>query len=106
MLFYNSEYFDPDGAHILLQNKVISDILHYFCRRGGENLEIIKRDWFKLRYDSKSEHEFVAKVRHECTKNHKEIDQSINSAIMLENKEDHQCPVKLQNVSITLQSQE
>ena len=53
----------------------------------------MKRDWFELRYDEKIDHEYVVKVCDGCTKNHREVDQPLNSAIMLENKTDRQCPV-------------
>ena len=36
----------------------------------------------------------MVKVRDECTKNYKEVDQPINNAVMVENKEDWQCPVQ------------
>ena len=52
------------------------------------------KDWFELKYDKETEDEYIVKVRNDCTKNHKEIDQPLNSAIMLENKEDNQCPVR------------
>ena len=35
----------------------------------------------------------MIKIRDECTKNHKEVDQPQNSALLLENKTDRQCPV-------------
>ena len=54
----------------------------------------MKCDWFELRYDSKSDHEYVIKIRDECTKNHKELDQPVQSPIMLENKTDRQCPIQ------------
>ena len=62
-LIYNSEYLDPDGERVILQNKVLFDFLYYFCQRGGENLEIVQQDWFELKYDSKIEHEYVTSQR-------------------------------------------
>ena len=44
VLIYNSEYLDPNGAIVSLQNKVIFDVLFFFCQRGGKNLEIMKRN--------------------------------------------------------------
>ena len=57
-------------------------------------MDIMKRNWFELHYNDATEHEFVVKIRNECTKNHKEVDQPINSAVMVENKDDRQCPVR------------
>ena len=54
----------------------------------------MRKNWFELCYDEATEHEYVVKVRDACTKIHKEIDQPVNSAVMVENKEDRQCPVR------------
>ena len=83
VLVYNSEYLDPNGGRVSLQNKVIFDIHYFFYQHGGENLEIKKRDWFELRYDEKIDHEYVIKVCDECTKNHKEVNQPLNSIMRM-----------------------
>ena len=53
----------------------------------------MKNNWFELKYDKETEHEYMVKVRDECSKNHKVINQPLNSANMVENKDDRQCPV-------------
>ena len=58
---------------------MLYEILYYFCQKGGENWEIMKKDWFKVCYDPKTDHEYDIKVCDECTKNHKEVDQSVKS---------------------------
>ena len=48
----------------------------------------MKKDWFELCFEYKTQHEYVVKVHDEETKNHKELDQPLNSAVIPENKED------------------
>ena len=48
----------------------------------------MKKHWFEIRYNPKEDAKFVIKVHDEEIKNHKEIDQPINSPIILENKDD------------------
>ena len=84
---------DPDGDRVALQNKVLFDMLYSFCCRGGENLEKMKRNWFEIKYDPKTDCEYTLKVYDECTKNHKEVNKPIQSNFMPENKTDRQCPV-------------
>ena len=93
-MIYNCTLLDPDGDRVSLQNKVIFDILYYFCHQGKKNLEIVKRNWFQVMCDPNTDHEYVIQIQDEATKNHKEIDKPRNSAVMLENKEDCQCPVR------------
>ena len=38
------------------------------CAAEGKNLEIMKKDQFKLMHDPKTEHEYVVKVHDEETK--------------------------------------
>ena len=75
-----------------LQRKVQFDLRFYFCRRGMENMEKMKKTDFELRYNTESEEWFVIKVKDEFTKNHKEME-NIVSGIMAENKTDEMCPV-------------
>ena len=48
----------------------------------------MKKDWFKIKYDTKTEHEYIVQIRDEATKIHRETDRPLNSAVMPENKED------------------
>ena len=90
---YNSEFLNPDGNAETLQNKVQFDLRFYFARRGTENMEKMKKDHFKIEFDSKTETWYVIKNRDELTKNHRDIDHKI-SGIMPENKDDVLCPVR------------
>lgn len=48
----------------------------------------MKRNWFEIKYDAKTDCEYILKVYDECTKNHKEVDQPVKSNFMPENKTD------------------
>ena len=54
----------------------------------------MQRLMFKVFYNEVTDHEYVAKVEDEATKNHKETDQSISTNFMLENKDDRMCPIR------------
>ena len=54
----------------------------------------MKKDWFKVEYNVKTQHEYFVQIRHEATKNHKETDKPLNSSVMPKNKEERQCPVR------------
>ena len=60
-----------------------------------------KKNWFELHYNDKIDHEYGIKVCDERRKNRKEVDQPLNSAIMLENKMDRQCLVKSWKMYLT-----
>lgn len=82
MKIYNSEELNPDSSPQSLLNKVQFDIRYYFCRRGNEKIEDMKKDTFKLMYDSTSQISYVKKVRDEETKNHKETNSNIVTGFM------------------------
>ena len=90
---YNHKYLDPDDCAKSLQRKVQFDIRFYFARRGAENMEKMRKNTFKLSFDTKSETWFVLKDLDELTKNHKYIDKKV-SGYMPENKDDRLCPVR------------
>ena len=90
---YNSQYLDPDYNAKSLQCKVQFDIRFYFARRGAENMDTMKRNTFKLQFDTRSEIWYVIKDIDELTKNHKDIDELV-SGFMPENRDDHLCPVR------------
>ncbi|WAR13682.1 hypothetical protein MAR_003787 [Mya arenaria] len=52
-----------------LQNKVWFDIMYHLCRRGRENLRVMKKTTFAMEVDS-SGREFVRKIMDEADKNH------------------------------------
>ena len=89
---YNSAYLDPTKGPKSLQRKVQFDIRLYFCRRGAENMEKMKRADFEVKFNPKNNEEFVVKIKDELTKNHKEMEQIV-SGVMPENKTDPLCPV-------------
>ena len=90
---YNHPYMDPDNERESLQRKVQFNIRFFFCRRGAENMEIMKRNMFAVKTDTKTVTEYVCKVQDEATKNHQETDQDIITAIMPANSDDKYCPV-------------
>ena len=47
------------------------------CRRGGENIETMNKETFKLKYDSELQMAYVQKVQDEQTKNHQESNTEI-----------------------------
>ena len=77
-----------------LQAKVQWDVRFYFARRGRENLHIMAKDWFQVKYDEHKDTRYVVKVKDEQTKNHKMTDEPITSAFMPEMKGDKYCPVR------------
>ena len=91
---YTHPYMDPDGGRESLQRKVQFDIRFYFCRRGAENMESMQRSMFAVKIDDKTQIEYVSKVEDEATKNHRETDCNIITAIMPENRGDKYCPVR------------
>ena len=90
---YNHDLLNPSKGPEALQRKVQFDLRFYFCRRGMENMDKMKKNDFELRFNTEAEEWFVVKVKDELTKNHKEIE-NIVSGIMPENKTDDMCPVK------------
>ena len=84
---------NPDNGPEALQRKVQFDLRFYFCRRGMENMDKMKKNDFQVRYNTKKEEWYVIKVKDELTKNHCELE-NIVSGIMPENKTDRLCPVK------------
>ena len=89
---YNHKLLDPRSGPEALQRKVQFDLRFYFCRRGMENIDTMKKDAFQFKYNSESKEWFVIKVQDELTKNHREMEPII-SGIMPENKTDDKCPV-------------
>ena len=85
---------DPDGGRESLQRKVQFDVRFYFCWQGFENMETMKRSMFQVKVDYRSGCEYICKVEDESTKNHKESDIDIQTAIMPENRDDRHCPVR------------
>ena len=85
---------NPDGGRISLQNKVQFDIRFYFSRRGRENMHTMQKLMFKVFLNQATNHEYVAKVEDEATKNHRETDNPILTNFMPENKDDRMCPVR------------
>ena len=71
---YQHPYMDPDGDRDSLQRKVQFDIRFYFCRRGAENMETMKKTMFAVWINDKTGEEYVSKVEDEATKNHRETD--------------------------------
>ena len=63
----------------------------YFCRRGRENLQELKRDSFKIAVDANG-CQYVSQVRDELTKNHREEHESVEGGFMYETGEER-CPV-------------
>ena len=84
---------DPDIDANSLQRKVQFDIRMYFARRGCENMEKIRKDDFKLTFNTQTETWFVMKARDEMTKNHKGI-KNLEAGVMPENRDDKMCPVR------------
>ena len=84
---------DPDGDRVSLQNKVQFDIQFYFAHHGCENMETMQKLMFKVFLNQASNHEYVAKVEDEATKNHRGTDNNILMNFMPENKKDKICPV-------------
>ena len=56
----------------------------------------MRKDHFKVEFDTKTETWYVIKNKDELTKNHKDLDHKI-SGIMPENKDDRLCPVRSYN---------
>ena len=85
---------DPQKNVRALQAKVMWDIRFCFARRGGENIETMTKDTFKLATDPNTGRKYILKVQDEETKNHKEVDGHIITGFMPEMDEDHPlCPV-------------
>ena len=62
---YQQDYSTP----IKLQQKVFTDVMFHFCRRGRENLREIRADWFTFNRDENNL-EYVT-MRDELDKNHR-----------------------------------
>ena len=58
-----------------------------------ENIEKMKKDHFKLKYNVDKEEWSIVKVRDELTKNHCDL-KNTSSGVMPENKTDPMCPVE------------
>ena len=65
------------------------DIRYYFARRGGENIDKMTKDTFKLSTDPTTGVKFIEKVMDEETKNHKEVDGQLVTGYMTELPNDH-----------------
>ena len=52
---YNHPLLDPKNGPESLQRKVQFDLRLYFCRRGTENIEKMKKTDFQLKYSSDNE---------------------------------------------------
>ena len=89
---YNHALLDPNNRPEALQRKVQFDLIFYFCRRGMENIDKMKKDTFKVKYNTETEEWYVIKVQDKLTKNHRDMEYTI-SGIMPENKTDDKCPV-------------
>ena len=85
---------DPDRNRYSLQNKVQFNIRFYFCHRGCENMDKMKKSTFEIRHEYEHDYDYVIKVEDEATKNHHETDQPIQTNFMPENKTDKMCPVR------------
>ena len=90
---YNHPYMDPYRGAEHLQRKVQFDIRFYFCRRGCENMDKMKKNDFAIKFNNDTQEWYVIKVKDELTKNHRDME-SLVSGIMPENKTDPLCPVK------------
>ena len=51
-------------------------------------MDTMTKGTFNVFYDQKNDLNYVAKVKDEMTKNHKETDQPIQTNFMLENRDD------------------
>ena len=89
---YNHALLDPDKSPESLQRKVQFNLRFYFCRRGMDNMDKMKKTDFELRFNTKTEEWFVIKTKDELTKNHREMENLV-SGVMPENKTDRLCPV-------------
>ena len=74
-------------------NKVQWDIRYYFTCRGTENMYNMKRDHFKLSFDEQRGIRYIKLAKDKETKNHKEVDQDIESGFLPEMKDSKYCPV-------------
>ena len=90
---YNHSFMDPDISIKSLQRKVQFDIYFYFAWHVAENMEKMKENTFKLKFNEKLETWYVIKDIDELSKNHKNIDKNV-SGFMPENKDDRLCPVR------------
>ena len=93
-LMYTSSFMDPDYNVRSLATKVQFDIRYYFTRRGKENMELMTKDWFSMMTNPKTGLKYIVKVVDEETKNHKDLDQEVTSAMMPEMPGNKMCPVK------------
>ena len=83
---------DPDISMHSVQRKVQYDIRLYFACYGCENMNKMKKDDFKLTFDTKTEPWFVIKVHDELTTNHKGIEDP-EVVLMPEHRDNKMCPV-------------
>lgn len=89
-LLYSSGVFSLDTP-LTLQNKVFFDVMLYLCRRGSENLRILKKTDFCLKLNNKGE-KYIVYVKDELDKNHRVGDQIEEGGIIKKTKTKH-CPI-------------
>ena len=71
------------------------DIRFFFARRGGENIDSMTKNTFKLSTDPATNIKYIEKIADEETKNHKETDGQIITGFMPEMENNHKmCPVQ------------
>ena len=75
-----------------LQYKVFFEIMLHFCRRGQENLRLLKISDFSIKSND-SGIRYIVKEKDELTKNRRENDEAQEGGIMLETGKEN-CPVK------------
>ena len=60
-----------------LQNICIFNILYYMCRRGRENLRLMKQYTYAVTFDNEAQRKYIYQAVDEYDKNHNETDTSI-----------------------------
>ena len=93
------QYQQDHSSPVKLQQKVFTDIMFHFCRRGRENLREISTDWFEFKNDENGV-EYVT-MRDELDKNHRGCDNEGQQARMYATNTPD-CPVKSLKLYISL----
>ena len=93
---------DPDMSLESLQRKVQFDIRLYFFRRGSENMETMKKDYFKVQFNKNTDEWMVTKTWDELTKNHRDIENKVAGVMPEDNSNLHILDLKydISNVSL------
>ena len=81
---------NPDKGPEALQRKVQFDLRFYFCRRGMDNMEKMKKMTLNSNIILKVKNGTSSRLK---MKNHQKIE-NIISGVMPENKTDKMCPVQ------------